>query len=237
MPYFLGAFFSFWFSGVIFLVLWGYRKSFLMLNTLNVSWLDSIMPHYTHLGDGVTISVIFMLIVLPRHKAVALSMLISLILVSLSIFLLKSYVFPDWDRPLRVFDSVQPFHYISLDRLTRHSFPSGHSAAAAAMFTIIAFYLEKGRWYRGILLSMLAVSISYSRLYIGVHFLGDILAGTLLGLGLAMLVLAWMHPGFTRYFSHLNEQGHRWWSWGLYLLGAIAILINVKNFYQIYING
>ncbi len=195
------------------------------------------MPHYTHLGDGVTISIIFMWIVLPRNKAVVLSMLISLLLVSLSIFLFKSYVFPDWDRPLRVFDTVQHFHYISLDRLTRHAFPSGHSAAAAAMFTIIAFYLENGRWYRGILLGMLAVSIAYSRLYIGVHFLGDILAGTLLGLALAMLVLAWMYPVFARYFSKLNKQGHRWWYWSLYLLGAIAIFININNFYQIYVNG
>ena len=64
------------------------------------------------------------------------------------------------------------------------SFPSGHSGASFAAATAIFPWVP--RRY-GVPLLILAALIALSRLYVGVHFPTDVLAGTVIGilLGLA----------------------------------------------------
>lgn len=73
-------------------------------------------------------------------------------------------------------------------RLTRQpfttSFPSGHSASAAA-FTA-GVMLENRTW--GLALAPLAASVCFSRVYTGAHYPGDVVAGVLLGAGAAFAV-------------------------------------------------
>ncbi|MEU9478835.1 phosphatase PAP2 family protein [Streptomyces sp. NPDC048191] len=64
------------------------------------------------------------------------------------------------------------------------SFPSGHSASAAAFATGVA--LESPAW--GAALAPVAFSVAASRVYTGVHFPSDVLAGAALGAGAAFLV-------------------------------------------------
>ncbi|MEU7133615.1 diacylglycerol kinase family protein [Streptomyces sp. NPDC046261] len=73
-------------------------------------------------------------------------------------------------------------------RLTRPpvttSFPSGHSASAAAFTTGVM--LENRSW--GLALAPLAASVCFSRVYTGAHYPGDVVAGALLGAGAAFAV-------------------------------------------------
>ncbi|MFI9250269.1 bifunctional phosphatase PAP2/diacylglycerol kinase family protein [Streptomyces sp. NPDC053069] len=64
------------------------------------------------------------------------------------------------------------------------SFPSGHSASAAAFATGVA--LESPAW--GAAVAPVAFSVAASRVYTGVHFPSDVLAGAALGAGAAFLV-------------------------------------------------
>ncbi len=64
------------------------------------------------------------------------------------------------------------------------SFPSGHSASAAAFAAGVA--LESPRW--GAALAPVAASVAFSRVYTGVHYPSDVLAGAALGLGAALAV-------------------------------------------------
>ncbi|MCP2030138.1 undecaprenyl-diphosphatase [Okibacterium sp. HSC-33S16] len=64
---------------------------------------------------------------------------------------------------------------------TSPSFPSGHSASAAAFATGVA--LERPRI--GLAIAPVAVAVSYSRLHTGAHWLSDVLGGAAIGAGVA----------------------------------------------------
>jgi len=57
------------------------------------------------------------------------------------------------------------------------SFPSGHATLAMAMAVVLAHHFPKAR----ALVYVLAVLIGISRVYFGVHYLSDVLAGFILG--------------------------------------------------------
>ena len=65
------------------------------------------------------------------------------------------------------------------------SFPSGHAATAFAGAVALSYL-----WRRGApLFFLLAAAIAFSRVYVGVHFPGDVLAGAALG---TVVGLAWV---------------------------------------------
>lgn len=88
-----------------------------------------------------------------------------------------SKTFIDRDRPAHV-------AYYTEHNL---SFPSGHATTALALFGFCAYFslsYPVGRsWRSGILAgtALLVLGIGFSRIYLGVHFLSDVLAGFLLG--------------------------------------------------------
>lgn len=69
-----------------------------------------------------------------------------------------------------------------------HSFPSGHAASSFACAVVLGAAAPRWR----VPLYALAALIAFSRVYVGVHFPLDVLAGAVLGslLGLAVLALA-----------------------------------------------
>ncbi|MDB1086162.1 phosphatase PAP2 family protein [Streptomyces sp. ACA25] len=71
-----------------------------------------------------------------------------------------------------------------------HSFPSGHSASAAAFAAGVA--LESTR--HGALVAPVAAAVAASRVYVGAHYPGDVVAGVALGLGAAALTCRWWPP-------------------------------------------
>jgi undecaprenyl-diphosphatase len=66
------------------------------------------------------------------------------------------------------------------------SFPSGHTAAAVALYgslAVIAWHTARAGWVRTlatVAAVVLPIAVATSRLYRGMHFLTDVLAGTLL---------------------------------------------------------
>ncbi|EEY98968.1 membrane-associated phospholipid phosphatase [Vibrio sp. RC586] len=63
----------------------------------------------------------------------------------------------------------------------RYSLPSGHTAAAFVMATLIGYIYP--HWYA--LAIIWAGLIGFARVLLGVHFVSDVLAGALLGIGSA----------------------------------------------------
>lgn len=101
-------------------------------------------------------------------------------------------------RPKAFFDSGEYAWFI--DGVTHggsNSFPSGHTASAFALATILSLY-SKNRLV-GILCFILAVAAGYSRIYLGQHFFTDVFAGAVIGVMAALFVWVFLRgKGFNK---------------------------------------
>jgi membrane-associated phospholipid phosphatase len=66
---------------------------------------------------------------------------------------------------------------------TSPSFPSGHTATAAALATGVWVANPK----RGVVIAALALAVGYSRLHVGAHWFSDVAAGNIVGILIGLL--------------------------------------------------
>lgn len=74
-----------------------------------------------------------------------------------------------------------------IDQPGSSSFPSGHSAGAAAFATAVA--LESPR--TGLVIAPLAAAVAYSRVHTGVHWASDVFVGAAVGTGVGLATRLW----------------------------------------------
>ena len=80
-----------------------------------------------------------------------------------------------------------------------HSFPSGHTGVAFAYFGVPLFASRQhGGWAL-----IAAAAIAWSRIYLNVHHLSDVMAGALIGLVTAFLVWKCFEPRMDRLLEYL----------------------------------
>jgi undecaprenyl-diphosphatase len=99
---------------------------------------------------------------------------------SLVVALLKESI--DRPRPAQADPSIAT----AVETPGSPSFPSGHTATAFAAAAVVGAIYPRLRWP----LYTLAALVGLSRIYLGVHFTLDVLAGAILGISIG-LVLVW----------------------------------------------
>lgn len=145
------------------------------IQSLHQDWLDPAVSLFTKLGDAGALWIVLSLVMLlwkPTRKAGALAltaMALGLLVTNITIKPLVERARP-W--------TVWPIEPLVTEK-DPHSFPSGHTCAAFAAGMI---WLRTLPWKWGrIAAAALAVCMGLSRLYVGVHYPTDVLAGALIG--------------------------------------------------------
>jgi len=143
---------------------------------LEAPWLTTVMRFFTFIGDTIPVILLslvslFILYKVLNHRA-ELILFIAVIGGANIIFLTLKMFFqrarPDLHR---------------LAEATNYSFPSGHATMAFALYGVLTFLLWRHintsfkRTNHIIVSSIVILSIGISRIYLGVHYPSDILAG------------------------------------------------------------
>jgi undecaprenyl-diphosphatase len=148
-------------------------------------WFRRLMLAATRLGDGWLWPMAAAVLLAARHSLQPL--VLAAALANLALIVLKRCC--QRRRPADLGLAVgSPRFAPELLAFDRFSFPSGHSLNAFAVATTLALHFPLATP----LLFLLASSVAASRLFLGRHFLGDVLAGALVGATIALLVArAW----------------------------------------------
>lgn len=98
-----------------------------------------------------------------------------------------------------------------------YGWPSGHAQIAITLWGFLALHTRNSLW-RGLCI-IIAALIIFSRLYLGVHDLGDVFGGTLIGIALLVLwVSALGRASWAQFLWHLSPT-----AWGILIIAAHVI--------------
>ncbi len=146
-------------------------------------FIDKFMAFITHTGDGYFYFLIGIMIYIVNPAMGKLFIPAALIAYGLEVpshILLKKRI--KRRRPCVRYPEIN--NLVSLP--DEFSFPSGHTAAAFCMASLLAAFYPDGMWFY----YTIAGLIGLSRIYNGVHYPGDVIAGMIIGLLCSKISLA-----------------------------------------------
>jgi len=155
---------------------------FLFLNGLHTPFLDPIMVFFS---GKITWLPLYLIIIFFMYKQFGWRLLWPLLGVALIVVLADQtsvHLFKN------VFERLRPCHNPDIKEMVhlaasrcggKFGFVSSHAANTFGVATFLAL-LFKRRWFT-VSIILWAAIVSYSRVYLGVHYPGDVLAGGLLG--------------------------------------------------------
>lgn len=151
--------------------------------------LEPVILEITFLGTGTVVTMIVavsaLFLWLSRHRYSAALLLIA----TLGGILLNNLLKAGFGRP-----RPQIFEWSS--HALSSSFPSGHAMSAAVVYGTVAYLaarLQRKHWHRVLTMvgaALVILAIGGTRLYLGVHYPSDVLAGIIIGLAWAGFCMA-----------------------------------------------
>lgn len=134
-------------------------------------------------GEYCLIGLSILLLIVIKNKKIGISIPLNLGLSALLNITLKQIL----QRP-------RPIEYRVIDE-SGYSLPSGHSMVSMAFYGYLIYFIYKHienkyiKWSLIILLSILIISIGISRIYLGVHYTSDVIAGFLIALSYLIIFI------------------------------------------------
>jgi len=166
------------------------RSTLEVLYAVRDPFLVQILIWVSELGRVPTIAgltcIVVLILFLKRHYAYAAGLAVSVAASGIAIFLAKGFI-----------ERVRPGEFYQAYTEIWYSFPSAHAALAAALYGFlmyITWHTVQSPLKRCLLVSIGALiigAVAFSRLYLGVHFLSDVVAGLLLGTSCVWLGVRW----------------------------------------------
>jgi undecaprenyl-diphosphatase len=165
------------------------KEIFLTLNGLHTNWLDPVMFYATNTFVWIPLYLLLLFLVLKKYRNDSWAPLAGVLIT----ILLADQITSGIMKPL--FERLRPSRDPELKNLVHivrgytgglYGFASSHAAntMGVALFFWMLFKQEH-KWIA--ILFLWAILMAYSRIYLGVHYPGDIITGMIVGILAAML--------------------------------------------------
>ncbi len=152
------------------------------------------MTIFSYIGGApVVVGTCLLLIILPQSRYTVALPVCSVVIVSSVIYIV-----------LKIFFSSEPQSLFQLLSGSNYGFPSGHAINNASLYSMLMIqtfiYLKKlfGKILLALLFMSLTMMVSISRIVLGIHQPGDVLAGWLIGFIITFLVFFLLNAVLSR---------------------------------------
>ena len=177
---------------------------FFQLNSIHTLYLDTFFQNYTLLGDGVFSIAIFLMLLLADKITVALQIITGYLFSGIISQVFKHLI--NAPRPHAIISNMEyPYFIEGVTYSGMNSFPSGHTASVFALAVLLALNTNDKRI--SLIYLVTAIITGYSRIYLGQHFLADVVTGALIGT-LSALLVYWYLPQVRIEFKGVNNESH-----------------------------
>jgi undecaprenyl-diphosphatase len=173
---------------------------FLFLNGLHADWLDPIMIFISGKLSWTPFYLVLLYLIIKNYKKQSILIIIGIILLIICSDQISSSVF----KPL--FERPRPCHNEAIKDLVylpsghcggAYGFISSHACNVFALAVFITHILKRYYFNIGWVMFIWATLVAYSRIYMGVHYPGDVLVGATVG-----ALIGW---GFVRAYKSIRK--------------------------------
>lgn len=193
---------------------------FLLLKKWHHPLADGVVPFLTWIGHGITYGCFILTLILFHGRCrTILIMGGSFIAMSIIVQFLKRICYAHIVRPLALVPlETTNLHIVeNVELLTELSFPSGHAACIFTLISVIQLLSNHKKKIYTLLLLILGLLVSYSRIYLCQHFYTDVYGGALIGTAssfVAYITFTFFYtPPWLKHsaYSLLKYYGKKWW--------------------------
>ncbi len=137
-------------------------------------WMDRLMWGFTQIGNSLTTIALALIFFLVGDRLLAYALALGTLTLWMMVELIKALV-----RRRRPFLRLTEARVVG-HRESGRSFPSGHTSQVFFVATLLSNYFQVSMWALSLLYAT-ALLVGLTRLYVGVHYPRDVLAGMILG--------------------------------------------------------
>ncbi|MGI6124826.1 MAG: phosphatase PAP2 family protein [Acetivibrionales bacterium] len=156
--------------------------AFMFLNTRGnrPRWIDWTMLGATQIGHGIFAVIMAIVFYLRVDHLLAYEIILGTLTLWLVVELMKMLI-----RRRRPYINLKDIRIVG-ERAGGHSFPSGHTSQAFFLATLLFQHFNAGL-FGGLILYSIAFLVGITRIYVGMHYPRDVIAGSVLGTAWGLL--------------------------------------------------